>query len=92
MIRCSADTWVDSEEVCSDIGQFRRKFRAIHQDTRCVVRGKAAVADTFFSIPATTVKEHGFLTNENGVLVFVPHTDQSQTPADYRKECRQQCK
>jgi len=84
-IRFSANTWVEPEDCCTDYGQFRRKFRAYHKNTRCIVTGKADVADTFFSIPATTKAEHGFLTNDDGLLVFYPHDDQTETPSDWRK-------
>jgi hypothetical protein len=85
-------TFVDPEEVCSDIGQFRRRFKAFHHKTGELVKGKCAIADTFFSLPATTDTEHGYVTSrDDGELEFRPHTDQSETPAEYRKAYHKRC-
>jgi len=85
-------TWIDPEEVCSDIGQFRRKGEARHEDTGELVRIRASTPDTFFSIPATTDKQHGFVTSDDGVLVFNPHTDQDISPKEYRRRHARDCR
>lgn len=87
-------TFIDSEEVCTDIGQFRRRALAIHSKTGQLVACKAAVADTFFSIPAVTPTEHGYITGgrDDGELEFRPHTDQTMTPTKYKKDYRRRCK
>jgi hypothetical protein len=87
-------TSIDCEEVCSDIGQFRRKFKAFHCKTGELVKGVGAIPDSFFSIPATTDKEHGYVTmRHDGELEFRPHTAQDNlTPAEYRRQYRRKSK
>jgi hypothetical protein len=51
------------------------------------------IPDTFFSIPATTKEQHGYVTGrDDGELEFRPHTDQSQSPAEFRKQYKKDCK
>lgn len=86
-------TSIDPEEKCRDIGQFRRKATVYHSKTGELVTCQAAIPDTFFSIPATTKTEHGYITGrDDGELEFRPHTDQTMTPVEYRKDYRKQCK
>ena len=86
-------TFVDPEEKCSDYGQFRRKFKAFHEETGELVIGMATIPDTFFSIPATTKEQHGYVTGrDDGELEFRPHTDQSQSPVEFRKQYKKDCK
>lgn len=86
-------TSIEPEEKCSDIGQFRRKAKAFHSKTGKLVTCQAGIPDTCFSIPATTKTEHGYITGrEDGELEFRPHTDQTMTPVEYRKDYRKQCK
>ena len=87
-------TWIESEMIQTDYGQFRRRGLVRHEKTEQLVRVRADIADTYFSIPATTDREHGYVTlrdcGEYGSdLVFVPHTYKTtQTPAEFRKETR----
>lgn len=86
-------TWIDREEVCRDIGQFNRRATVFHISTGKLVNCRAAIPDTFFSIPATTATEHGYITGrDDGELEFRPHTDQTKTPAEFRKEYRKRCR
>jgi hypothetical protein len=80
-------TWLESEEVQNDYGQFKRIGVVIHEKTRQLIKVRADIADTYFSIPATTATETGYVTadNDGNILVFRPHTEQDQTPAEYRK-------
>ena len=89
----AGETCLESETLCSDYGQFARRGLVRHEKTRELVRVRADIPDTWFSIPATTKNEHGFVTsreNENGEaeLLFVPHTEQTKNPAQFRKETR----
>lgn len=88
-------TWIDSEEVQTDYGQFRRRGLVIHSRTKELVKVRMDMADTVFSIPATTDTEHGYVTTfvhgDNAELEdfeFRPHTEQTQTPAEYRRSMR----
>ena len=86
-------TSIQSEEVQSDYGQFRRKALAFHQKTGELVKCRGDIPDTFFSIPATTKTETGYITGrDDGELEFRPYTDQSQSPAAYRKQYKKDCK
>ena len=80
-------TSIDREEVQNDYGQFRRKVVAFHKDTGELVKCRADIPDTFFSIPATTKDQHGYITGrDDGELEFRPHTNQTQTPAAFRNQ------
>ena len=83
-------TRIDPEERCRDFGQFRRQGTVFHRNSGALIRVAADIPDTFFSIPAVTKTEHGFVTCRNDEeLEFVPHTNQRQmTIAAYRKRCR----
>jgi hypothetical protein len=82
-------TSLDSESVQTDYGQFRRKGKAFHRVTGKLVSVRADIADTWFSIPATTATEHGYLSmNDEGELQFTPHTEQTETPAQFRKSLK----
>ncbi len=86
-------TWIDGEMVCTDHGKFERRGIVRHSKTGKLVTVKADVADTFFSIPATTQNEHGYVSvvdlGDYGTeLHFRPHTEQKQSPAAYRREVR----
>jgi hypothetical protein len=64
-----------------------------HETTGELVRVRLDIPDTWFSIPATTKNEHGFVTSREDAagaaeFLFIPHTHQSQTPAQFRKETR----
>lgn len=87
-------TKIDPEEVQSDYGQFRRKATVFYYKTENLVKCRADIPDTFFSIPATTETEHGFIgIREDGELEFRPHTNQAdESPAAYRKYYCSQCK
>jgi len=82
------DTWMEGELWNTDYGQFRRRGLVRHSVTKKLVRVRADVPDTVFSIPATTAEEHGFLACLDGKLEFRPHTTQDFSPAEYRKEVR----
>jgi hypothetical protein len=84
-----SDTWVEGEMACSDYGQFRRRAVAKHEKTGKLVNCRADVPDTWFSIPATTKTEIGFLTfNDASELIFHPYPNQDETPAQYRKSVK----
>jgi hypothetical protein len=87
-------TRIDPEEKCKDYGYFTRNALVFHCKTGELVRCKASIPDTFFSIPATTKDEHGYIgLRDDGEFEFRPHTDQSnQSPAEYRKQYRKDCK
>lgn len=79
-----------SEDVQTDYGQFRRKGKVFHKNTGKLVSVRADIADTYFSIPAVTATEHGFISvnEDTNELQFTPHTEQTQTPAEYRKSLK----
>jgi hypothetical protein len=87
-------TFIDREEKCTKIGQFSRKSKAFHSKTNQLVICMATIPDTFFSIPATTEDEHGYIgLRDDGELEFRPHTDQGGiTPDQYRKNYKKGCK
>ena len=88
------ETWIESETFCKDYGQFTR--RGLVRYKGGVVAVKASIPDTFFSIPATTNTEHGYVTSkeENGKneFIFVPHTEQTETPVEWRKQYKKDCR
>ena len=78
------NTSIEPVERCSDYGQFRREFVALHDKTGAVVRGRADIPDTHFSIPATTDHEHGFLMiNDEDELI---DSVTNKWKMDWRKE------
>jgi hypothetical protein len=87
-------TWIEGEMMQDDYGQFKRRGLVVHSVTNELVTVRLDIADTYFSIPATTNKEHGYITGngDTGEFEFRPHTDQSQSPSDYRKQYRKDCK
>lgn len=86
---CKGGTWIEAEEACSDYGQFKRKAIAKHNVTGELVNCRVDIADTFFSIPATTKTETGYITGTDlGELEFRPHISQDETPAQYRKSVK----
>jgi hypothetical protein len=54
-------TRIDREECCTDYGQFRRKGLALYEDTDRLVSVRADIPDTWFTIPAHTATEHGYV-------------------------------
>ena len=90
----SDGSWIEGEEMCRDIGLFRRRAWVTHSKTNKMILCKAAIPDTYFSIPATTETEHGYIAvKEGGIgLEFRPHTEQTQSPADYRKQYKKDCR
>ena len=86
-------TSIDKEEMCKDYGYFSRKALVYHLVTGKLVKCMASIPDTFFSIPATTKTEHGYITGrDDGELEFRPHTVQTKTPAQYRKQYKKDCR
>ncbi len=87
-------TFIDPEEKCRDIGYFSRRATVFHSLTGKLVNCRATIPDTFFSIPATTATEHGYITGrDDGELEFRPHTDQEdENPVEFRKNYRKNCK
>lgn len=82
-------TRIDPEEVQTDYGQFRRKGGCYHHKTGELVKVRADIADTWFSIPATTETETGYVTSrDDKELEFRPHTTQDETPEEFRKRIR----
>ena len=85
-------TWIEGEMMNNDYGQFRRRGLVVHSKTRELVKVRLDVPDTYFSIPATTTTEHGFVTGKDNEgfseFEFIPHTTQRVTPAQFRKELR----
>jgi hypothetical protein len=86
-------TFIDPEEKCRDYGTFARKAVVYHSVTGTLVQCRADIPDTFFSIPATTKLEHGYITGrDDGELEFRPHTDQSTPPQEFRKQYKKDCR
>jgi hypothetical protein len=81
-------TWIEGEMMNTDYGQFRRRGLVWHATKQELVKVRLDVPDTYFSIPATTDTEHGYVRIENGEFEFVPHTEQSVSPAQFRKELK----
>lgn len=83
-------TYIMPEDVQTNYGQFRRKGKVFHRDTAKLISVRADIADTWFSIPATSKTEHGFVSinRDSGEYQFTPHTEQTQTPAEYRKSLK----
>ena len=90
------DTCIESEELCTGYGKFERKGEVRHRMSGELVRVRADLSDTWFSIPATTATEHGFVLLSclgGEEMVFIPHTNQlDETPAQYRARCRKDSK
>jgi hypothetical protein len=85
-------TKIDPEEKCKDIGCFSRNAVAFHKNTGKLVRCKATIPDTWFSVPATTKDECGYLTGrDDGELEFRPYTNQTP-PAEFRKQYKKDCR
>ena len=80
-------TWIEGEMWCTDYGQFRRRGLVRHSVTKELVKVRCDVPDTYFSIPATTDTEHGYVSGtDEPEFEFRPHTDQEKiTPAEFRK-------
>ena len=79
-------TWIEGEMWCTDYGQFRRRGLVRHSVTKELVKVRCDVPDTYFSIPATTDTEHGYVSGtDEPEFEFRPHTDQTLTPAEFRK-------
>ena len=82
------ETWIEGEEWCTDYGQFRRRGLVRHCETKKLVNVRLDIPDSYFSIPATTDTEHGYVTSTEEGFEFRPHTDQTQTPTEFRKEVK----
>lgn len=69
-------TFLRDEEVCYPDGKMRRKGAAIHAESGRLVAVRAGIADTYFTVPARSGKERGFLTveedGEGRFIVFHP--------------------
>ena len=86
-------TSIEPEEKCRDYGQFNRKATVFRSVTGELVKCQAAIPDTFFTIPATTKMEHGYITvRDDGELEFRPHTSQIISPAEWRKQYKKECR
>lgn len=86
-------THIETEEKCTDIGQFRRNAIVFHKDTGELVTCRATIPDTYFSIPATTDTQHGYIgIRDDGELEYRPHDSQDVSPADYRKQYAKDCR
>lgn len=83
----NGETWVEGEMMCSAYGQFRRRGLVRHKISKVLVKVRCDISDTTFSIPATTDKEHGFVSinPDTGEFEFTPHKDQSVTPSRFRR-------
>jgi hypothetical protein len=92
----AGSTWIEGEMWCTDYGQFKRRGLVRHEKTKELVKVRCDIPDTFFSIPATTETEHGFVFVMGGAeeeFEFCPHTDQKgMTPAEYRKSVKKSYK
>ena len=72
---------------------FTRQAIVFHSVTGKLVRCKATIPDTYFSIPATTKTEHGYIgSREDGELEFRPHTTQTLSPVEWRKQYKKDCR
>ena len=82
-------TWIEGEEWNTDYGQFQRRGLVRHSVTKELVKVRLDVPDTYFSIPATTDTEHGYVTSTETEFEFRPHTDQKgMTPVEFRKSVK----
>ena len=84
----SKRTWIEGEMWNTDYGQFRRRGLVFHSKTKELVKVRLDVPDTYFSIPATTLTEHGYVTSDDTGFVFRPHDSQAETPAEFRKKLK----
>ncbi len=82
------DTWIEGEMMCTDYGQFRRRGLVRHSVSGELVRVRCDIPDTYFSIPATTATEHGYVTGTETGFEFRPHADQTESPVQYRAGVR----
>lgn len=72
-------TWIEPEELCYPNGAMKRRAKARFPDRKLrIVR--CGIPDTFFSIPCRKTRTHGcgFLTMDEGVLVFRPYPEWEQ--------------
>ncbi len=89
------ETCIEGEMMCSDYGKFERRGLVRHTKTKELVRVRLDIPDTYFSIPATTATEHGYVTtaDEAGTgereFEFRPHTEQKVSPTQFRKDTKQ---
>jgi len=82
------ETWIEGEEMNQDYGQFKRRGLVRHSKTKELVKVSCDVPDTYFFIPATTSKEHGYVTSNENEFEFRPHTKQDETPKEFRKSIK----
>ena len=82
------ETWIEGEEWNTDYGQFRRRGLVRHSNTKELVKVRVDVPDTYFSIPSTTDEEHGYVTSTDDEFEFRPHTDQTMSPVEFRKDVK----
>lgn len=82
------NTWIEGEMWCTDYGQFRRRALARHKKTNELVLCHADIPDTYFSIPACTESEHGYITSSETGFEFNPDLDQSQPIKQWKKQYR----
>ena len=81
------ETFLEDEEKCKEVFSFSRKFSAFHSQTKRKVKGSATIADTYFTIPATTATQYGFLSSRaDGELEFTPFSVQLVTPKEFQKQ------
>jgi len=86
-------TWIEGEMMNLDYGQFRRRGLVWHSVTGELVQVRLDVPDTFFSIPATTETEYGFVTvKAKGEFMFIPNDEQRVSPAQFRKDLKKSYK
>ena len=80
-------TWIEGEMMNIDYGQFRRNGLVIHSKTKELIQVRLDIADTYFSIPATSKTEHGYVTlNNDEEFEFRPHLyDTELSPAQFRR-------
>jgi hypothetical protein len=86
-------TWIEGELWCTEYGQFSRRGLVRHSTTGELIKVRCDIPDTYFSMPATSRNQHGYVTsNDNKEFEFRPHTDQIQSPKDFRKQYKKDCK
>lgn len=85
-------TWLDSEVVQSDYAQFRRRGIVRHALTNALIPIWADMPDTYFSTPAITKNEAGYISitecrpDYGDYLTFHPYKDKK--PGELKKELR----
>jgi hypothetical protein len=82
------NTWIEGEMMNDDYGQFHRRGYVMHSITKKLIRIRCDIADTAFSIPATTNNEYGYVNCKDNYFEFIPYKEQTLTPEKYRQSIK----